>query len=90
MDLGAPSSYMALAEGTEVFASDEESLGTVERVLADPDVDIFDGLVIGSRSAGSRFVRADDVAEVYERGVVLKLDSAAAAALPEPEPGAGR
>src|SRR3954452_11326253 len=86
MDLGAPSSYMALADGTDVYGSDEQRVGAVTHVLADVEVDIFDGLVIDSESAagGHRFVDADQVAEVYERGVVLKLDATAVEALPEP------
>jgi uncharacterized protein YrrD len=86
MDLGAPSSYMALADGTEVYSSDGDRLGAVEHVLADVEIDIFDGLVIDSSSApgGHRFVDADQVAEVYERGVVLKLPAAEVDSLPEP------
>ena len=86
MDHGAPSSYMALAEGTEVFSSDGERLGAVEHVLADVEVDIFDGLVIDSSSApgGHRFVDADKVAEIYERGVVLTIAASGADDLPEP------
>ena len=45
-DLGAPSSYLTLAEGTAVYSSDGQALGKVEHVLADTDADIFDGLVI--------------------------------------------
>ena len=86
MDLGAPSSYMALADGTEVYSSDGERLGAVEHVLADTEVDIFDGIVFDSSSApgGHRFADASQVAEVYERGVVLTVDAAAAGSLPEP------
>jgi hypothetical protein len=85
-DLGAPSSYLALQSGAGVYGSDGESLGEVEHVLADPDADIFDGLVI-DRSVlpgGHRFVDAEQVEEVYERGVVLKLDRSEAESLPQP------
>jgi hypothetical protein len=85
MDLGEPSSYMALREGADVYSSDGERLGAVERVLADVEEDIFDGLVIDSKSAstGHRFVDGDQVAEVYDRGVVLKLAAGAADELRE-------
>jgi hypothetical protein len=85
-DLGAPSSYLALSEGTAVYASDGAKLGEVEHVLADADADIFDGLVI-DRSVlpgGHRFADATQVDEIYERGVVLTVDAAAAESLPEP------
>jgi hypothetical protein len=83
MDHGAPTSYLALEEGTDVFAADGGRIGEVERVLAIPDDDIFDGLILDTDD-GKRFVDADNVDEIYERGVVLKLDSEQARSLPEP------
>ncbi len=85
-DLGAPASYVVLEEGTPVYSSDGERVGVVEHVLADAEVDIFDGIVLDTSvlPGGHRFVDADQVEEVYERGVLLKLERAAAEALPEP------
>ena len=90
-DLGQPSSYMSLAEGVPVYSSDGKPLGKVEHVLADPEVDVFDGLVIDTSvlPGGHRFVDAPEVGEIYERGVVLKVDAAAAEALPEPSANPG-
>jgi uncharacterized protein YrrD len=85
-DLGAPISYLALEPGTPVYSSDGRKLGEVEHVLADPDADIFDGIVI-DRSVlpgGHRFADAPEVDEIYERGVVLKLSGENAERLPEP------
>jgi uncharacterized protein YrrD len=85
-DLGEPSSYLTLKKGTPVFSCDGAELGVVEHILADPETDIFDGLVI-DRSilpGGHRFTDADQVEEIFERGVLLKLDRSAAEALPEP------
>lgn len=85
-DLGAPASFLVLAKGTGVYSSDGERLGAVELVLADADCDIFDGIVI-DRSVlpgGHRFCDSRQVDEIYERGVVLTVDAAAAASLPEP------
>jgi hypothetical protein len=82
-DLGPPSSYLVLAEGTPVFAGGGEPVGTVEHVLAVPDDDIFDGLVLDT-PAGRRFADAPLVAEIFERGVVLGIDRAEAERLPEP------
>jgi uncharacterized protein YrrD len=85
-DLGQPSSYMVLQPGTPVYSSDGKKLGEVEHVLGDADLDVFDGFVI-DRSVlpgGHRFVDAPQVDEVYERGVVLKVDAGAAESLPKP------
>ena len=85
-DLGAPSSYLTLEEGAPVYSCDGEELGRVEHVLAAPAQDIFDGIVI-DRSVlpgGHRFVDAEGVEEIFERGVLLKTDAAAAESLPEP------
>jgi hypothetical protein len=86
MDLGAPASYLTLADGTPVLSSDGERIGVVEHVLADANVDVFDGLVIDVRPGpgGHRFVDAPQVAEIYEQGVVLTIDAGAAGQLPEP------
>ena len=85
-DLGAPGSYLTLAEGTPVYSSDGQSMGKVAHVLAEPAADIFDGLVIDQSvlPGGHRFADSEQVAEIHERGVVLTIDAAAAADLPEP------
>jgi hypothetical protein len=85
-DLGAPTSYLMLEPGAAVYSSDGEPLGEVEHVLADPDVDVFDGFVIDTSllPGGRRFVDATQVDAVYEQGVVLTLDGLAAEDLPEP------
>jgi uncharacterized protein YrrD len=86
MDLGDPSSYLSLQAGASVYSCDGEEVGTVEHVLADPDADIFDGLVLDTSvlPGGQRFVDADQVEEIFDRGVLLKLDRAGAERLPEP------
>jgi uncharacterized protein YrrD len=90
-DLGPPSSYLALRPGAAVYSSDGEKLGEVEHVLAEPEEDIFDGFVIDTSvlPGGHRFADAPEVAEIYERGVVLKLDAASAEGLPEPSANPG-
>lgn len=90
-DLGQPSSYLAIAAGVEVYSSDGQPLGKVEHVLAVPDDDVFDGIVLDTSvlPGGHRFVDAPEVGEIYERGVILKIDAAAARSLPEPSPNPG-
>ena len=85
-DLGAPASFLTCADGTPIYSSDGEKLGEVEHVLADADTDIFDGIVV-DRSVlpgGQRFVDASQIDRIYDRGVVLTIDAAAARSLPEP------
>jgi hypothetical protein len=83
-DRGAPTSYLTLEPGTPVFASDGTEVGRVEHVLAVPEADIFDGLVVKLREGGHRFVDAPEVADMATGGVTLTLDAGAVGALPEP------
>jgi len=82
-DHGAPTSYLTLERGTRVVASDGDEVGTVEHVLAAPEEDIFDGLVVRTRD-GRRFVEGPLVGEIYERAVVLTIPAAGVARLPDP------
>jgi uncharacterized protein YrrD len=88
MDLGAPGSYLTLAAGVPVYSSDGQRLGEVEHVLAEPEKDIFDGIVFDASPlpGGHRFVDAPEVDEIYEHGVVLALDRDAAEHLHQPGP----
>jgi sporulation protein YlmC with PRC-barrel domain len=86
MDYGERIAYTALGEGTPIFTRDGQEIGTVKRVLADLDEDIFDGLILDTPS-GDRFVDADHVGDIYERAVVLALSDEEARHLPEAKPG---
>jgi hypothetical protein len=88
MDEGLPIAYTVLEKGVPVLASGGEQVGTVHHVVAAPEKDIFHGIVIATQGRNMRFVEAADVASLHERGVDLRIDSAAAAALPEPGGGA--
>jgi hypothetical protein len=85
-DLGEPSSYLALGKGTAVYSSDGEKVGEVEHVLAVPEKDIFDGIVLDTSvlPGGHRFVDAPEVEEIFDRGVLLKIDRSQAESLPQP------
>ncbi len=91
-NLGEPSSYLAVAKGAPVYSSDGQKLGRVVRVLSAPNLDMFDGVIFDTTAGpgGHRFVDAPEVGEIYERGIVLKIDAAEAAGLPAPgaNPGA--
>jgi hypothetical protein len=83
MDEGLPIAYQVLEDGVQVFASDGSPVGTVDHVVAAPEEDIFHGVVIDARG-GRRFVAADQIASLHERGVELRLGPDEAAQLPEP------
>lgn len=91
-DLGKPSSYLTVGKGVPVYSSDGEKLGRVVNVLSAPNIDMFDGIVFDTTAGpgGHRFVDAPEVGEIFEGGVVLKIDAATAANLPAPgaNPGA--
>ncbi len=90
-DLGAQISYLTLEEGSDCYSSDGQHVGKVAHVLADPDADVFDGIVLdtGVLPGSHRFVDADQVASIHERGVVLGVDADAAGSLPEPSANPG-
>jgi len=86
-DEGQPIAYEVLEPDVPVYTSDGEQIGTVDHVVAAPELDIFHGIVV--RAGGRRvFVAADQVGALHERGCDLKIDAAAAAALPDAEPDA--
>jgi hypothetical protein len=88
MDVGDPISYEVLERGTPVYGADGVQVGTVEHVLAVPEEDVFDGIVItdheGALHHGHRFADADDVAAIHTHGVTLRLDAAECHRLPRP------
>src|SRR5437868_1586837 len=90
-DLGSPIAYLAVEHGTPIFTSDGRQLGTLEHVLADEGADVFDGIIVDTSlgPGGWRFVDAPEVQEIHERGVLLKIDAAAAEKLPAPEANPG-
>jgi hypothetical protein len=87
MDEGQPIAYLVLEDGVPVYSSDGQMVGSVDHVLAAPEEDIFHGLIIDTAS-GRRFVAADQIAELHDRGVDLLIDADAVATLPEPHGGA--
>jgi sporulation protein YlmC with PRC-barrel domain len=83
-DPGRPIAYEVLAPGTPVCDREGRRVGTVKKVLADEQEDIFDGIVIETQH-GTRFIDAPDVTHIAERRVDLKLMSAEVASQPEHE-----
>ena len=83
VDEGLPIAYEVLEKGVLVYASDGEQVGTVDHVVAAPEVDIFHGLVIKT-GIGPRFVAADQVESLHEHGVDLRIDASEVRSLPHP------
>jgi uncharacterized protein YrrD len=86
-EYGQPRSYLTVDPGVDVISADGQRVGTLEHVLADEQADIFDGVVIdvSAGPGGHRFVDAPQVEEFFERAVVLTVDAAGVAGLPEPK-----
>ena len=85
VDEGNPIAYQLLEEGVPVLASDGEQVGTVGAVLSAPEKDVFHGLLLDMPGHSVRFLEAAAIASIHEHGVDLRIDSAAAHELPEPE-----
>ena len=82
-DLGPPIAYVALVEGMPVYDRGGTRVGVVERVVADEQHDIFEGVIVHTVPLPGRHVFADAevITELRERGVRLAVDGRA---LPEP------
>ncbi|MFF0318792.1 hypothetical protein ACFYPH_29640 [Micromonospora sp. NPDC005252] len=74
-DLGAKVSYLALRVGTRVYDVDSAPVGVVEHVLTDEPKDIFHGIIVAppGPDQSHRFAHREQIADLYERGVVLSV-----------------
>ena len=79
-----PIAYTALQPGTPVQTSDGHPFATVQAVLVDEKVSVFDGIVVQA-AEGTRFVDADQVGAVYTTHVRTTLSAEQAAELPLPD-----
>jgi hypothetical protein len=69
-----PVSWFVIERGWAVVGSDGEKLGTVEEVLGDTALDIFDGLSVATGVLGKpRYVPAELVGEIVEGSVRLSI-----------------
>ena len=75
-DLGPPIAYTVLEEGTPVYDRNGKRIGVVDGVLADMQLDIFDGVIVHTRPLPGRHLFADveQIAELHERGVLLTVE----------------
>src|SRR5262245_60026072 len=79
-----PIAYTALQPGTPVQTSDGQHFATVQAVLVDEKVSVFDGIVVQT-TEGTRFVDADHVRSIYTSCVCTTLSAEQAANLPLPD-----
>ena len=79
-----PIAYTALQPSTPVRTRDGHQFATVQAVLVDEKVSVFDGIVVQT-AAGTRFVDADQVDSIYTTYVRTTLSSEQAANLPLPD-----
>jgi uncharacterized protein YrrD len=75
-DLGPPIAYTGLQEGTPVYDPNGKRIGIVDHVLADMQLDIFEGVIVHPRPLPGRHLFADveQIAELRERGVRLAVE----------------
>lgn len=66
-----PVSWLLIEPGWRVESSDGAEVGRVEEVTGDSNADIFDGL-----SVDSKYVPAEQVAEITDGVVRLSIDAA--------------
>ena len=79
-----PIAYTALQPGTPVHTSDGYPFATVQAVLVDEKVSVFDGIVV-QMAEDTRFVDADQIGSIYNTYVLTTLSAEQAANLPPPD-----
>jgi hypothetical protein len=79
-----PVSWLLIEAGWKVLADDGSEVGKVDEVTGDSSADIFDGLAIATSALGKpRYVPAEQVAEIVDGTVRLKLGPAQVEGLDE-------
>ena len=82
--MGDPVSWLMIEPGWKVAAADGSEVGEVDEIAGDSSLDIFDGLAIATSAFGKpRYVPAEQVGEITEGTVRLKLTKQQVAELGE-------
>ena len=84
MDEDTAISYEAAVPGSRVLTSTGTEIGTLEHVLEVPELDLFDGIVVTTRS-GLRFIDADQIERITASYIRCSIDDEQAATLPAPD-----
>lgn len=77
-------SYLAIKVGMPVECAEGHTFGKVEHILQDPQLDLFDGVVVSTHH-GLRFVAQDQIREITTHAIRCTLSDAEAAQLPRPD-----
>jgi len=77
-------SWRTLEPGADVVAADGMRVGAVQEVVADDDLDVFDGVVVDLRRGpgGLRYVESAAIAMIFDHRLVLRVPSARVQELP--------
>jgi Uncharacterized protein conserved in bacteria (DUF2171) len=79
-----PVSWLLIEAGWKVLAADGSEVAKVNEVTGDSNADIFDGLAIATSALGKpRYVPSEQVAEIVQGTVRLKLSPGQVEALDE-------
>jgi len=82
-----PVSWLLIEPGWKVVDADGEHIGRIEEVVGDTSSDIFNGLAVSTGLlAKARYVPAEQVGEIAEGEVQLKLPAEHVERLEEHEP----
>jgi uncharacterized protein YrrD len=75
-DVGPPIAYTGLREGAPVYGRNGERIGVVDHVVADMQLDIFEGVIVHTLPLPGHHLFADveQIAELHERGVLLEVE----------------
>ena len=79
-----PIAYSALQPGTPVHTNDGQPFATVQAVLVDEKVSVFDGIIVDTTER-ARFIDADLIGSIYTTYVCTTVSADQAASLPMPE-----
>lgn len=79
--MSTPVSWLMIEPGWRVESGDGQDVGRVHEVRGDLDADIFDGLTVESGPLARRYVPAEQVGDIFDGRVTLKLDRAGFEAL---------
>ena len=82
-----PVSWLLIEPGWKVVDADGEDIGRIEEVVGDTSSDIFNGLAVSTGLLGKpRYVPAEQVGEITDGQVQLKLPAEHVERLEEHEP----
>ena len=85
---GDPVAWIMIEPGWDVVGRGDERLGAVQETVGDPNIDIFDGLLVTTGVGGRpRYAPAEHVTAIYVGRVELDLDGDSLAGLAEEAPG---